>query len=288
MTSNPIHGVVAPIQLPQHERSVGDEAILRMEGGRRLLEGPRPKPPLVSIIMVVLNDRKEMAPVIDSIHAAQDDNVELVVIDGGSHDGTVEFLRERDSQIDYWLSEPDHGIYDAMNRGIEAARGEYILHLNAGDRLKCIPCATLESCLAEGVDVASFAVLMDNEELFHPRTGFMLRIDNTWHHQGTFYRRVRHLRYDTRYRVFGDLDLNQRMLKDGCTVRLSEQVISDHLNNGVSMNRAHYHEVYRSIRTNFGAHYVALAFVWFKYKGLRLRARKLARLFASRFGSVHA
>ena len=57
---------------------------------------------------------------------------ELIVIDGGSEDGTVEVLRQWDDKIDYWFSETDSGIYDAMNKGIAAAHGEYVLHLNAG------------------------------------------------------------------------------------------------------------------------------------------------------------
>jgi glycosyltransferase involved in cell wall biosynthesis len=239
--------------------------------------------PLVSIIVVAFRDRAEVAALIENIAPHRGPDLELVIIDGGSDDGTLELLRDRDDEVDYWVSEPDGGIYEAMNKGLHAARGAYILHLNAGDRLKCIPRETLANCLTEGVDVASFPVLMDHDEVFHPKTGFLLRLDNTWHHQGTFYRRARHLGYNARYRVFGDLDLNQRMLKNGRTVKLFDQVVSRHMNNGASSSSSsvHFHEVFRSTRDNFGRLHVAIAFVWFKYKGMVQRGKRLSNYLAS-------
>jgi glycosyltransferase involved in cell wall biosynthesis len=255
--------------------------IQRFEGGRRVRGEGLDAKPLISIITVVFRDKEELESILNNVFEFDTNEFELIVIDGGSKDGTVELLRQWDEKIDYWLSEPDSGIYDAMNKGILAARGEFILHLNAGDRLKHLPHKDLAQCLAEGVDVASFPVSMDQGEIFHPKTGFLLRIDNTWHHQGTFYFRARHLGYDARYRVFGDLDLNQRMLKNGRIVRLFDQVVSHHLNNGISMRRLDVHEVYKSIRDNFGTPYVAVAFLWCKYKGMRQRGRRLAAYLAS-------
>jgi glycosyltransferase involved in cell wall biosynthesis len=253
----------------------------RLEGGRRTQGEALDRKPLVSIITVVFRDKKELENILTNLFEFDTSAFELIVIDGGSNDGTVELLQQWDDKIAYWLSEPDSGIYDAMNKGISAAHGEYILHLNAGDRLTHLPRVALAQCLTEGVDVASFPVLMDQGEMFRPKTGFRLRIDNTWHHQGTFYFRARHLGYNAQYRVFGDLDLNQRMLKNGRIVRLFDQVVSHHLNNGISMSRADFHEVYKSIRDNFGTPYVAVAFLWFKYKGMRQRGKRLATYLAS-------
>ncbi len=257
------------------------DAAPRFEGGRRTRGEVRDKNPLISIITVVFRDKEELERILNNVFGFDTSEFELIVIDGGSRDGTVELLRQWDEKIDYWLSEPDSGIYDAMNKGIGAARGAYILHLNAGDRLKFIPRVILTQCLNEGVDVASFPVLMDQGEIFYPKTGFRLRIDNTWHHQGTFYCRASHLGYNTQYRVFGDLDLNQRMLKNGRKVKLFGQVVSHHLNNGISMSRDDFHEVYRSIRDNFGTPYVPIAFAWFKYKGMRQRGKRLVTFVTS-------
>jgi glycosyltransferase involved in cell wall biosynthesis len=249
--------------------------IRRQEGGRRIRGDIRAEQPLVSIIMVVFRAREELKNLLDNVFGLDTSGFELIVVDGGSQDGTVELLRYWDEKIDYWVSEPDSGIYDAMNKGIAAAQGEYILHLNEGDRLTSLPHEALAMCLAQGVDVASFPVITEGE-IFYPRTGFLLRIVNTWHHQGTFYRRSRELGYDARYRAMGDFDLNQRLFKSGKTVRLFDQVVSCHRNDGISAGKIALRELYRTIRKNFGTPYVVLAFLRFKYLGLRQRAQQLA------------
>lgn len=244
---------------------------MRLEGGRRLLEGSRPHAALVSIITVVFNAVAELRPLIESVLACSTAETEFLIIDGGSTDGTVEMLREFDSQVDYWVSEPDAGIYDAMNKGIAVAKGMYILHLNAGDRLLCMPAECLSTCVREDVDVAAFRVLIDGHEVFVPKTGFALKLSNTWHHQGTFYRRNAHPGYDSAYRVFGDMHANQRLLKEGRSVKIFETVVADHRNDGISNSGKGAYELYRSIRVNFGMIYVVPAFFRFKYLGLRKR-----------------
>lgn len=89
--------------------------------------------PLVSIITVVFNARTDLEQTIAAIDALDYPNIEHIVIDGGSTDGTAELLN-RDRRVTVRsLSEPDHGIYDAMNKGIRLASGEYLWFLNAGD-----------------------------------------------------------------------------------------------------------------------------------------------------------
>ena len=62
-------------------------------------------------------------------------NIEYIVIDGGSTDGSKEYIEEHSQSLAYWVSEPDKGIYNAMNKGIDQATGEYLLFLNSGDWL---------------------------------------------------------------------------------------------------------------------------------------------------------
>lgn len=62
-------------------------------------------------------------------------NIEYIVIDGGSTDGTVDIIRRYESGLAYWVSEPDKGIYDAMNKGLQKATGDYVWFINAGDTL---------------------------------------------------------------------------------------------------------------------------------------------------------
>ncbi len=241
----------------------------RLEGGRRIRGDVRPTPPMVSIIIVLFHDREECIRLLKNILAFDDCDFELIVIDGGSRDGTVEVLKQWDDKIDYWLSEPDSGIYDAMNKGVSSARGEYVLHLNAGDTLKLLPYETLAMCVKESVDVASFAVMTDPGGIFRPETGFPLHVVNTWHHQGTFYRRTPELVYDTRYKIYADFDLNQRMLKNKKRVHLFNEIVSHHQRDGISQSGRNNHEIYRSIHENFGTPYVVLGFLWPRYQALR-------------------
>lgn len=89
--------------------------------------------PKVSIITVVYNSKKYLADTINSVHRQSYPNIEYIVIDGGSTDGTLDVIRQHEDKITYWISERDKGIYDAMNKGILAAKGEIIGIINSDD-----------------------------------------------------------------------------------------------------------------------------------------------------------
>lgn len=108
----------------------------RIKGGKRILGFQRlstVNSPLVSIITVVRNSDKYLEKTILSIFKQTYNNVEYIIIDGNSSDKTLDIVRKYNLEIDYWLSEPDRGIYDAMNKGIAQASGEIIGIVNAGD-----------------------------------------------------------------------------------------------------------------------------------------------------------
>ncbi len=91
------------------------------------------KNPLVSIITVVLNGEKQIDKTIQSVINQTYDNLEYIIIDGGSTDKTIDIIDKYKNAIDYWISEKDNGLYDAMNKGIDIAKGEWINFMNAGD-----------------------------------------------------------------------------------------------------------------------------------------------------------
>ena len=246
-------------------------------GGRHSnVEAERPRP-LISVVIVVFRDRDELRQVIESILPHANQELEIIVIDGGSDDGTVELLHTFDPWIDYWLSESDSGIYDAMNKGVKAASGDYILHLNAGDRLRSLPWEALRRHAEDKVDVVCCRVLIDGKVEFISRTSFLSKIDNTWHHQGTFYRRDAHLGYDATYRMAGDFDHNQRLLRAGCSVQDNPSIVADHRSGGVSMAEKGHREIYRSVRANFGRFYLTISWLRFKLRDIRNRIRVIQR-----------
>jgi glycosyltransferase involved in cell wall biosynthesis len=89
--------------------------------------------PLVSVITVVFNGEKFLEQTILSVINQTYSNVEYLIIDGVSSDGTLEIIKKYDDRLDYWISEPDKGIYDAMNKGIASANGELIGIINSDD-----------------------------------------------------------------------------------------------------------------------------------------------------------
>jgi glycosyltransferase involved in cell wall biosynthesis len=89
--------------------------------------------PLVSIVTVVFNGEEFLEETIQSVINQSYNNIEYIIIDGGSTDNTVEIIKKYENRISHWISEKDSGIYDAMNKGINIATGGWINFMNAGD-----------------------------------------------------------------------------------------------------------------------------------------------------------
>lgn len=234
--------------------------------------------PLVSIITVVFNARSSLPELLESVLKQKNPHIELIIVDGGSKDGTVEFLQQHNSSIEYWLSEPDRGIYDAMNKAIAHARGTFLLHLNAGDKLLKIPVEELQIAKEEGLDIVAFRVSLDGRSEFRPSYSLALRFSNTLHHQGTFFRREIFPAYDIAYKIFGDFDVNQRLLRAGARARIFDTVVALHATDGVSdiPTAAAIAEFFKVIAKNYGRQSLPAAWTMCKWRGLMARLRPLA------------
>lgn len=89
--------------------------------------------PLISVVTVVLNDQHALRKTAQSVLKQNYKNIEYIIIDGGSIDGTVEFVKSLEPANVKWISETDKGIYHAMNKGTNLSLGEWVIFLNAGD-----------------------------------------------------------------------------------------------------------------------------------------------------------
>jgi len=221
----------------------------RLNGGKKaggLVKKSMPGSPLISIITVVHNAGDALVRTIDEVRKQTYPHKEHIIIDGGSTDGTLEIL-ENDSDIDYWLSEVDQGIYDAMDKGIEAADGSWLYFLGVDDVFNSRD--TLESIYGGRFMLEDTDLVLGNvytqRGLFKGRFGGALYFKNTVHHQGVFYRshvfdRFRYCRplksgHARRwYGISGDYRLNLMLFLQGASCIYVDKTIA-RCQGGISM-----------------------------------------------------
>src|SRR5687768_15692501 len=97
------------------------------------MNDPQNNLPLVSIITIVFNGQKSIERAINSVLGQTYPNIEYIIIDGGSTDGTIDIIKKYQHKIAFWKSEPDNGIADAFNKGLSCAKGNIIGFVNADD-----------------------------------------------------------------------------------------------------------------------------------------------------------
>lgn len=213
----------------------------------------------ISVITVVLNAAPHLEATIQSVIEKKTTvDLDYLIIDGGSTDGSVDIIRSYADQICYWVSERDSGIYDAMNKGwAAAADNSFILFLGAGDRLMSLP---------DNMDGYAFNyvvygnVLIGKNTVFTARTGFHLKLYNSLHHQALLVNKGCHpaAPFNTAYNIYADFDFNQRLMKSGVRFIYSPQFISYAHPGGVSCKK-NFSESLRIIRKNYGYLWMLLA-----------------------------
>lgn len=178
--------------------------------------------PFVSIVTVTLNNLSGLQKTATSITSQTFKDFEWIIIDGVSTDGTNEFLKACDAQI---ISEPDNGLYDAMNKGIDKATGEYLLFLNAGDIFASN--TTLDNIYNQANDDTDF-IYGDALEIYHGRDIYKHARPHEFalsgmftHHQSMLYRRatIENLRYNLGYKIAADYDFTLRFLNNVKTIQ---------------------------------------------------------------------
>ncbi|WP_455673672.1 glycosyltransferase family 2 protein [Phocaeicola sp.] len=152
--------------------------------------------PLLSIVTVCYNSIAEIEKTILSVINQTYPNIEYIIIDGGSTDGTVNLIKKYANKITCWVSEPDNGIYDAMNKGIHIAKGEWINFMNSGDVF--VDCNVLENVFLNKYDF-NITFLYSDYFVHNYRNKIRLkkadRETGILLHQSVIYKRELHVRY---------------------------------------------------------------------------------------------
>lgn len=192
----------------------------------------------ISIVTVSYNAADEIEPTLRSVAAQTHSDIEYLVIDGASTDGTLDLVDRYRSRVDVLVSEPDRGIYDAMNKALRLAKGEAVIFMNAGDYFYSPYVVELASDLldrAPEVDVlyGGIEVRYPNghvTEFMPPDAGEALDflICGSLPHQGTFARRSAFARsglFDTRYRSHADYDWFLKVASDPAIVMRRAEIM---------------------------------------------------------------
>ena len=194
----------------------------------------------ISIITAVYNNRETLSAALDSILGQTNIHVELVVIDGGSTDGTLEVLRSYEDHLDVLVSEPDHGIYDALNKGIQRASGDVVGFLHSDDLFADPGVLSRIAAAFDDPEVGAvygdlLYVRKDNPDqvVRYWRSGVFSRRRLGWGwmppHPTLYVRRheyERHGLFDTSFRIAADYDFILRLLgREGVVVRYIPEVL---------------------------------------------------------------
>lgn len=206
-------------------------------------------PPLISIVIAVFNGAKTLQQCIDSVSQQTYLNKELIIIDGGSNDGTLELLKENEQHINYWISEPDKGIYNAWNKALEQVKGEWVCFLGADDFFW--DTHVLEKISQQLMTVPSnIHVVYGKVMLLSAKGEEIYSVGESWEkiknlfpqymaipHQGVMHRYSlfeQHGKFDESFYITGDYELLLRELKINDAFFVKDIIITGMRQGGVS------------------------------------------------------
>jgi len=216
----------------------------------------------ISVVTVVLNAAGSIEKCVASVLGQTYDNIEYLVIDGGSTDGTLDILAHYRDRVDYLVSEPDRGLYHAMNKGIQAATGDFVYFLNSDDTFcdeKVVADVAAAIDQNPSVELVYGDVLMGsgNQLIKRPQVPVLSRESlcrKGFCHQSLFARRELLLRtggFSEEYRIVADGDWLARALAAGATSLHLDRDIAVFALDGVSGTSKWHAEKHRSLRANF-------------------------------------
>lgn len=255
--------------------SVPKDEKYKCEGGLRtkgIIKKPIEGKPFITIITVTFNADKYLQETIESVVNQHYGNIEYIIVDGASNDDTLKIIKKYENNIDYWISEKDNGIYDAMNKGIDLARGNGLLFLNAGDHF-------VGNVISDKIVIPCFLNVK-----YHNAFGKLVDIKSKSYklglptcHQGIVFENKR-IKYNLDYKIASDYEF---YLRYGYTelpnIKTVGYVYYD--NEGYSKINLEKrdNEIVRIINHNFGVFYAIYFKVIVKFKSMIRKIWKISR-----------
>ncbi len=236
--------------------------------------------PRFSIITVTYNAEKALEETIQSIISQTYKDIEYIIVDGGSKDRTLSIIEKYKSHIAKVVSEPDKGLYDAMNKGLKMATGDYVCFLNAGDSLHEDETVTM---MVKSIEKNQFpdiiygeTAIVDSKRHFMHMRRLSAPAKLNWKsfkngmlvcHQAFFAKREIAIDepYNLKYRFSADFDWCIRVMKRAKSFHNSEITIVDYLNEGMTTqnHRASLLERFNIMCKHYGIISTILHHIWF-------------------------
>ena len=194
-----------------------------------------------SIITINFNDKEGLSRTIKSVIDQTFKDFEYIIIDGGSTDGSVDIIKQYVDHISYWISEKDKGVYNAMNKGIAQAKGDYLVFMNSGDCFHTPDILRLMSDYQE--DIICGKVLKGDTTIpsghHKPVITLVDLMRGSLPHQAMFIKRelMQKHPYDENYKILSDWKFCiQALVFDNSTFRNSDVIVADYDISGISTN----------------------------------------------------
>ncbi|MEM8509916.1 MAG: glycosyltransferase family 2 protein [Bacteroidota bacterium] len=248
--------------------------------------------PLVSIITVVFNGEKYLQQTIDSVYQQTYSNIEYIIIDGKSTDGTLDIIKANEDKISTWISEEDNGLYDAMNKGIGMAKGELIGIINSDDwyekeAIRLVVDAYINNREKQVFHGDRFDITESGERRryrFNPSKYKFLYYSMTYNHPSMFFHKevYKRFKYSTTLKIYSDYELVLKLyLKQPETFYYISRTYVNYRLDGLSTQQSIYGNIKEGATSRLNAGLTWLhVLIFMSVKSSFLVFKKLIRLFS--------
>lgn len=233
----------------------------------------------LSVITVTYNAEATLQRTLDSVSEQTYECIEHIIVDGQSKDETVDIIRRHDRNGMTWISEPDKGLYDAMNKGIDMAKGDYLCFLNAGDAFysKDTVRNFMKQIDSKGITpdiIYGETAIIDNDGKFLGMRRLKVPKKLNWEsfkngmvvcHQAFIVSKKIVNHYDLKYRFSSDVDWCIRMMKQAEVIYNTNLILINYLNEGVTTanHKASLKERFRIMVEHYGWASTFAHHLWF-------------------------